>query len=268
MTYATLASLIKYPFPSTAFPEKKKYGFFDSDFEDYKTIATDLGIPLLDSSKSHFARHPLVYLVEAADDIAYQLMDLEDALKLRILNLKEVEDLFLSFFNKGNDGSFFRIKDSVYSEVTDPNERIAFLRAQVVGKLLKETISVFMKNYSQIMSGSFESTMIKSLNATLRDAMKKVSKVSVEKIYRHPDVISIELAGYNILGFLLDEFITAILSPAPDYSVKLLSLMPQQYKSEGLSTYSKVQSVLDFISGMTDLYALKLFKDIKGNALF
>jgi len=268
LTYSTLASLIKYPFPSTAFPEKKKYGFFDSDFEDYKTIADDLQISLLDPSKNHFARHPLVYLVEAADDIAYQLMDLEDALKLRILNLSEVEDLFLNFFNKGNDESFFRIKESVYSEVTDPNERIAFLRAQVVGKLLKETIGVFMENYMQIMAGSFESTMVKSLNPELSDAMKKVSKVSVEKIYHHPEVISIELAGYNILGSLLDEFITAVLKPDNDYSAKLISLIPQQYKSKSSDTYFKIQSVLDFISGMTDLYALKLFKDIKGNSLF
>jgi len=268
LTYSTLASLIKYPFPSTAFPEKKKYGFFDSDFNDYRTIADELKITLLDETKNQFARHPLVYLVEAADDIAYQLMDLEDALKLRILNLEEVEDLFLNFFKKEKDENFFRIKESVYSEVTDPNERIAFLRAQVVGKLLKETIKVFMQNYSQIMLGKFESTMIKSLNPKLRDAMKKVSKISVEKIYRHPEVISIELAGYNILGFLLDEFITAVLSPTSDYSVKLLSLMPQQYKNEDANTYSKVQSVLDFISGMTDLYALKLFSDIKGNSLF
>ena len=195
-------------------------------------------------------------------------MDLEDALKLRILNHEETERLFLNFFSRENDESFFRIRESVYSEVTDPNERIAFLRAQTVGKLLTATIGVFMSNYGKIMSGNFEGSLIKSLSPSLGNAMKTVSKVSVEKIYRHPDVISIELAGYNILGFILDEFITAVLSPTSDYSIKLLSLMPLQYKNDGANTYSKVQSVLDFISGMTDLYALKLFSDIKGNALF
>ena len=268
LTYSSLASLVKYPYPSTAYPEKKKYGFFNTESEIFTEIATELGITEIDKEKGHFARHPLVFLVEAADDIAYQLMDLEDAMKLRILDPEETEKLFLNFFDEVEDKRFFEIRESVHTEVTDVNERIAFLRASVVGKLLKETIDVFMKNHDDILSGNFQSSLIKSLDTKSRNAMKTVSKVSVNKIYRHPDVISIELSGYKILGSLIDEFVNAVLQPDSDYSKKLISLIPEQYYIKGDNTYLKVQSVLDFISGMTDLYALKLFKDINGYSHF
>jgi dGTPase len=267
LTFSVLAALVKYPFPSTAFPEKKKYGFFKSDSESYKYIARQLGIKELDNRMEQFARHPLVFLVEAADDIAYQLMDLEDAMKLRILNAEEVEYLFLNFFDKDKDKKFFSMKKSVYDEIVDTNERIAFLRANVIGKLLNESIDVFMHFYDKILSGSFQMSLIKYLPERSRKAMKKVSIISLERIYRHPDVVSIELSGYNILGFLLHEFTTAVFNPDSDYSTKILSLMPQQYLSYLDSEYSRLQSVLDFISGMTDLYALKLYKDIRGLSL-
>ena len=268
LTYSTIAALVKYPFPSSAFPEKKKYGFFNSDFDNYKLIADELGIKELDKEKGHFARHPLVFLVEAADDIAYQLMDLEDAMKLGILSVEETENLFLSFFNKKEDKVFFEIKTSVYNEITDTNERIAFLRASVVGKLLKETVDVFMQKHDKILKGSFQQSLIKNLNSKSAEAMKTVSKISVKKIYQNTDVISIELAGYNILGSLMDEFVKAVLEPDSDYSRKLISLIPLQYQVSDKNIYSKLQSVLDFISGMTDLYALKLYKDIKGYSHF
>lgn len=268
LTYSSIAALVKYPFPSTAFPKKKKYGFFNTETESFKLIAEELGLVLLNKEKCHYARHPLVFLVEAADDIAYQLMDLEDAMKLRILAANEVEKLFLNFFDENEDKSFFDVRESVYKEVNDINERIAFLRAYVVGKLLEETIEVFMRNHNAILSGEFQESLIKNLNQKSREAMKAVSKISIEKIYRHPDVISIELSGYNILGSLLDEFVKAVLDPHSDYSKKLISLMPLQYYYSGEDIYLKIQSVLDFISGMTDLYALKLYKDIKGYSHF
>jgi dGTPase len=268
LTYSSIAALVKYPFPSTAFPKKKKYGFFNTEIETFKLIAEELGLVELDKEKCHFARHPLVFLVEAADDIAYQLMDLEDAMKLRILATDEVERLFLNFFDEEDDKEFFEIRESVHIEVTDINERIAFLRASVVGKLLNETIDVFMSYYDEIMSGIFQDSLIKNLNSKSREAMKEVSKISLEKIYRHPDVISIELSGYNILGSLLEEFVNAVMEPNTDYSKKLISLMPNQYYYSDDNMYLKIQSVLDFISGMTDLYALKLYKDIKGFSHF
>ncbi len=264
LTYSTLASLVKYPFPATAFPQKKKYGFFQSEAETFAKVAAELGIPILDSQKKVYARYPLVYLVEAADDIAYQLMDLEDAHKLRILETSETEKLFLQFFHKRDDSDFFAMKKSVYKEVTDTNERIAFLRAIVISRLINETVAIFINRQSEIMQGTFEGSLVKHLTGNSGNAMKAVQKLSVEKIYRHPEVINIELAGYNILGTLLEEFIPAVIEPTTDYHKKLLSLIPEQYHTSSSSVYHKIQTVLDFVSNMTDLYAVKLYKDIKG----
>ncbi len=264
LTYTTLAALVKYPFPSTAFSEKNKYGFFQSEKELYAQIAETLNIPLLDQEKRVHARHPLVYLVEAADDIAYQLMDLEDAHKLHILETKETEELFLQFFDEKEDAWFYDMKASVYREVTDINERIAFLRALTINKLIKEVLAIFLSNQKQILNGSFKNGLVKHLPGISGEAMKKVQKLSVEKIYRHPEVVTIELSGYNILGTLLEEFVPAVINPQTDYNKKLLSLIPDQYKTETDSVYHKIQTVLDFISNMTDLFAVKLYKDIKG----
>ena len=269
LTYSTLASLVKYPFPSTAFPEKKKYGFFHSEKDTFAEIATELGIPLIDSQKDVYARYPLVYLVEAADDIAYQLMDMEDAHKLRILETAETERLFLQFFDRELDDDFFRMKESVYKEVTDANERIAFLRAIVISRLINECVSIFMNHQQEILEGSFSGSLIKHLSGTNGDAMKEVQQISVQKIYRYPEVVSIELTGYTILGTLLEEFIPAVNDPKSDYHKKLLSLIPEQYKVDNDSpVYNKIQTVLDFVSNMTDLYAVKLYRDIKGVSVF
>jgi len=264
MTYSTLAALIKYPFPSMAFPEKKKYGFFNSDIANYEEIANELGLKVLNAEKQVFARHPLVFLVEAADDIAYQLMDLEDAMKLRILGMEETEELFLNFFDRKADIKFFSILKSVYDEITDENERIAFLRANVIGRLISQSIDVFMEKHDEILDGGFQESLIKNLPPISATAMKRVSNLSVEKIYRNPEVISIELSGYKILTSLVNEFVNAVFNPDTDYSIKVLSLMPKQYLCKDVNTYHKIQSVLDFISGMTDLYAQKLFRDING----
>jgi len=264
LTYSSLAALVKYPFPSNAIPGKKKYGFFRSEQETYQIIANELGIPFIDEKKGIYARHPLVYLVEAADDIAYQIMDLEDAHKLRILTTQDTKKLFLSFFNEKENSRFYEIKESVFQEVTDPNEQIAFLRASVISKLIKECLQVFLNNQSDILAGTFSGSLFSKLPEDTSSAMKAVTKISVEKIYNHPDVISIEVSGFNILGTLLEEFVPAVLNPENEYYKKLLSLIPEQYHTDSQSDYKKIQTVLDFISNMTDLYAVKIYRDIKG----
>ena len=264
LTYSTLASLVKYPFPSSSYPEKNKYGFFQSEKEIFKEIAEKLEIPFTDKEKGAYARYPLVFLVEAAYDIAYQIMDVEDAHKLGILDTSVTEELFLNFFDKNLDSWFFEMRDSVYSEVTDTNERIAFLRAMTINKLTKKVSEIFIDNQQEIMNGSFNKSLIKNLEGTCGKAMKSVQEISVRKIYKHPEVVTIELSGYNILGTLLEEFVPAVINPKTDYNKKLISLIPEQYHTDSNSVYNKIQTVLDFISNMTDLYAVKLYKDIKG----
>ncbi len=263
LTYTTLASLVKYPWPAAAMQKKKKYGFFTSDMATFEVVAGQLNIPLIDVAQKIYARHPLVFLVEAADDIAYQIMDLEDALKLGILDFNTVEALFLAFFSE-EDARFYEIKASVYREVLDDNERIAFLRATVISKLITQVLGVFLSNQPAILQGSFSGNLASHLPEQSLQALKKVSSLSVTKIYKHPEVIAIELSGYHVLGSLLEAFINAVFNPKSPYNKKLISLMPTQYKSLSESPYEKVRSVLDFVSSMTDLYAVKLHRIIKG----
>ncbi|MEA3316867.1 MAG: deoxyguanosinetriphosphate triphosphohydrolase [Bacteroidota bacterium] len=263
LTYSTIAALVKYPFSSLNSYNKKKYGFFISELHDYIKIAKELEIKEI--SENEFARHPLVYLVEAADDICYEIMDIEDAHKLNIISTERTQDLLLSFFDKNTDKKFFENKIKVDKEVTDTNELIAYLRASVIGKLISGTVKVFIDNYDKIMEGEFNSTLVDKLSGNSKIAFENCKSLAVKEIYKYPSVVKIELTGFNIIGTLLDEFINASLKPELKYSEKLLSLIPEQFNNiTEVSEYNKVRLIIDFISGMTDLYAVKLYKDIIG----
>jgi dGTPase len=264
LTYSTIASFVKYPFESSLSEGKQKFGFFQSEKETFQNIASALGLVLISENPLKYRRHPLVYLVEAADDICYQIMDVEDAHKLKILTYAETEHLFLSFFDKDSDR---RILDNIGSNlniVTDLNERVAYMRAMVIGKLIRECANIFLENYERIADGEEIKSLFSRLTDPSRSAMNEVKAVSVEKIYNDSSVVEIEIAGYKILGTLLETFISAVIEPDNYMSGKLLSLIPSQYKDNGESTYSKIQSVVDFVSGMTDLYALDLYQKITG----
>ncbi|MBU8893017.1 MAG: deoxyguanosinetriphosphate triphosphohydrolase [Bacteroidales bacterium] len=265
LTYSTLAALIKYPFGSDAMIKgKKKFGYFQAEKETFLKIANELGLKKLNDEPLRYARHPLVFLVEAADDICYEIMDIEDAHKLKILDTRTIFGLLLSFFDEKTDKKFYKNKDDIFKEVTDINEQVAYLRASVIGKLINETAKIFIENHDQIMEGEFNKSLIKGLQGKSKEAFEACKNLAVKEIYKHRSVVKIELTGFNILGTLLDEFITAIFSPDSDYSQKILSVLPSQFNVEEYSFYKKAMSVVDFVSGMTDLYAVDLYKDIKG----
>ncbi len=268
LTYATLASLVKYPYGSEAAdPGKFKYGYFASEYDTFEEIAREQGIVRLSDNPVRYCRHPLVYLVEAADDITYQIMDVEDAHKLNILSTAETKDILMAFWSDSseNDRSFFAHAKEVFATVTDANEQISYLRAMLINKLAGECISVFMGCYEAIMEGKYTSSLIDSLDGTSAIAMKRCSALSVERIYNHSSVVEVELAGYRILGALMNEFVDAVLNPKSHYAKKLLALLPDQFAGRpDASTYGKIQSILDFVSGMTDLYALELYRKING----
>jgi dGTPase len=153
----------------------------------------------------------------------------------------------------------------VFAAVTDPNEQISYLRAMLINKLVGECVGVFTDNCRDIMSGRYTRSLADSLAGPSAAAMKHCSALSFERIYNHPSVIEVELAGYRILGALLDDFIDAVLNPESHYAKKLLALLPEQFRAHaGAAAYAKIQSVLDFVSGMTDLYALELYRNIHG----
>jgi dGTPase len=263
LTYTTLASFVKYPYESAGVT-KPKFGFFQSEKALYQNIARELGLEQTGSNPLKFVRHPLVYLVEAADDICYQIMDMEDAHKLKIVPYDTVIELFRNFYDPVADKAILAKIDQNFKIVTDPNERVAYLRASVINKLVKECIAVYAGQLEPIMKGTFSTALIKQVTGPSKAAMDVIQPLSVEKIYRDRSVIEIEVAGYKILGTLLDEFIQAVLTPKAGLSKRLLSLMPAQYRGDHQSDYEKIQSVIDFVSGMTDLFALDLYRKIKG----
>lgn len=264
LTYSTLASIIKYPYASIYSDEKKqKFGFFESEKETYLQIAKELGIPRLTDNPNRFARHPLVFLVEAADDICYQIMDIEDAHKLKILSTEETKNLLLNFFDEERKKR--RLKTLEF--VSDINEQIAYLRSSVIGELIHECSRVFAENEKLLLEGTFNQPLIKMISPICKDAYNNCSDVAVKKIYHSSIVLDVELGGYKIILTLLDHLISAVFSPEKAYSKQLLMRIPEQYETKSETTYGKVQSILDYISGMTDVYALDLYRKITGMSI-
>ncbi len=263
LTYTTLSSIVKYPYESIGI-KKQKFGFFQSEKNLYHGIAAQLGIIQLENNPMKFARHPLVFLVEAADDICYQIMDIEDAHKLKILDYKTTSQLFLNFYDPEEDDKSIEKIENTFKSVTDLNERISFLRAGVINKLVHECIDIFWENQSAILDGTFRTALIDNLGGTSKKAMDIIEPISIQKIYQDRSVVEIELAGHQIIKTLLDEYTKAVLTPKTGMSKRLLSFMPMQYRGDHQSDYQKIQSVIDFVTGMTDIYALDLYRKIKG----
>jgi dGTPase len=265
MTYSTLASIVKYPFSSQLAGKKSKFGFFLSEEADYQKIAGELGIIRLSKPDEplRYARHPLVYLVEAADDICYQMMDIEDAHKLKLLTHDETKGLYMQFFDEKRRK---RIEE-VCRIVTDVNEQIAYLRSSVIGALIKECTRVFTENEEKILTGEFEGTLIMHICSPLKEAYDNCSAIAFQRIYRSSDVLDIELAGFRVISTLIDLMINAVRSPEKAYSQLLINRVSGQYNVNAPTLYGKIQAVLDYISGMTDVYALDLYRKIKGNSL-
>ena len=264
LTSATLATLLKYPYPSFDKGNRKKYNVFYSEIEAFEEVVKECGIPRIDDTHLVYARHPLSYMMEAADDICYLVLDMEDAHKRGIISTETIENCFLSFFDEEKEKQIFAHNEKTYATVNDVNERMAFLRAMLINKLVNCASDIFCKNYEVIMDGRFEKSLISHLPEFEKNALDLCRQESVAQIYRHPSVVKIELTGFNVIGTLLEDFTDAALYPDTPYNKKLLSLIPEQFKTDSEEVYPKVQSAIDFISNMTDLYAVKLYKDLRG----
>lgn len=265
MTYPTLASIVKYPFESSLAGDKNKFGFFTSEHETFLKIADTLGIIRYETENNSlsFARHPLVYIVEAADDICYEVMDIEDAHKLKILSTDEVINLFLSFF----ENSRLQHIKNVMDTVEDPNEKIVYLRSCVIGQLVNRCAEAFVENEESILAGTFKGSLIDIISKRDSEAYNRCSALSWEKIYCAAEVVDIELAGNKIVTFLLEKLVDAVVEPNLNYSKLLLSKVPQQYDINSSTLFGKIQAILDHVSAMTDVYALDLYRKLNGLSL-
>lgn len=268
MTYTTLASIVKYPFAS-ALAEKGhgKFGFFCTEADIFRRIADDLGIirKSADGCPAEYARHPLVYLVEAADDICYEIMDIEDAHKLKIVTYEETKRLFLDFFDeKGQNHIMQRIHDE---EITDDNEKVIYMRACVINALERACVDTFMKHEEEIMRGEFSGSLIDSIDDRLVRAYRNCTELSKKKIYKSKPVLDVELSGFKIMDSLMEVMTEAAVNPQRFYSRQLISRVSSQYDISAPDLETRIMAVIDYISGMTDVYALDIYQKINGISL-
>ena len=267
MTYSMLASIVKYPFASCLAGNHGKFGFFASEAESYRKIADELGIfcKSAPGEPLKYARHPLVYMVEAADDICYEIMDIEDSHKLKILSFAETEHLLLSFFDEDIQQ---KIRQRIIDEeLTDENEKVVYMRASVIGKLENECVAAFLAHEEEILAGTFEGSLIDHISECQKKAYKECEKISFSKIYQSKPVLDIELSGYKIMATLMEVFVEAAVNPSRFYSKQLLRRVSSQYDIENESLEERIMAVIDYISGMTDIYALDIYQKINGISL-
>jgi dGTPase len=269
LTYTTIASILKYPCESVAvnkqFRHRKKYGFFQSEKEDILKIMQELQMIEESAEPVIYKRHPFVYLVEAADDICYSIVDMEDALRLGILKKDDVEQSFMEVIQKLGKDSAERTY-GYYREIEDTSEAIAFLRARIINLLINKSTDVFLEHQNEILRGGFNDTLIDNIEKNY-GALKTIQEISLEKIYQHDTVVQIEIAGYNVMSELLTLFVPALLRERPSHKeLKVLRLFPYQFTEfeQTNSSYEKVMNALDYLSGMTDEYATEMYRRLKG----
>ncbi|MGI6478700.1 MAG: dGTP triphosphohydrolase [Salinivirgaceae bacterium] len=254
LTYATLGTIIKYPYSSTA--GKTKYGYFDSETDAFNLIVNETGLNINNS----VVRHPLVYLVEAADDISYLIMDIEDAHRLGIIDTKTVFNYLLPFLDQHDK---IKQKFQQQSATLIDSEKIAYLRSVVINILVNNCYQIFIKNYALIMSGRFEGSLANKLSDNIKPSLDNCKQLGINKIYNDSGVTKLEISGHRILSTLLQCYVEAVIEPQKPYSNLLLSTVPEQYYPTG-TLYEKIRLVIDFLSSMTDIQAVKLYRELMG----
>ena len=267
MTYSTLASIVKYPFSSDLAGTHQKFGFFDAEREDYQRIAHELGILCLDDAPDalRYVRFPLAYLVEAADDICYEIMDIEDAHKLKILPTADVKELLLSYFQPSRRDEI--VQNLQQLDVHDVNEQVVYLRSCVINELEGECVRTFVEHEQDILNGTFQGSLIQHIADTPRKAYEQCVQTSYQHIYHSKDVVDIELAGFRVMTSLVHEMVEAAMHPDRAYSQLLLNRVSRQYQLRDPRLYDRLMAVLDYLSGMTDVYALELYRNINGMSI-
>lgn len=273
LTHTTLASIVKYPCTSIEGFNKragliscKKSGFFDSEKTTYETIAENFGLLKQHGFEHVYARHPYVYLTEAADDICYRIIDLEDAHRLGITSLEKIEELFLPFFKEESGYNNYETVTRKLGEINDPNQKVQYIRAIWIGLMVNKLTALFMEKEEALLSGSLQDSLMDLLPANYLDLLEAVNQYSYKHVYNYKPVVQIEIAGFHIIGALLKEFNGAVLQPHKAKSGKLLQLISQQFpiRKGPEYLYDNLQSVVDYISGMTDLYAIDLYRKMTG----
>ena len=274
LTFATLATFAKYPRPSLVDKSTlidstikrtsaKKFSFFQSENSYFSEVAKETGIKSVNNDNSAFVRHPLAFLVEAADNICYRIIDLEDGYKLGYLSINEIENLLLPLMMRSRNAETSLLK---YNAIKDSGEKVGYLRAIAISTLIGETKLVFEENYNEIMNGTFDTELTDLIKSV--DILEGPIKKSNIFLYKRKPVIEIELAGYEVIYGLLEKFMQIYLQSDHMLSKKLLQILPEQFHATNNDTnYCKLMRIIDYIARMTDSYALSLYRRLSGQSL-
>ncbi|WP_430467304.1 deoxyguanosinetriphosphate triphosphohydrolase [Winogradskyella ouciana] len=267
LSYATLGAFIKYP--KESLPKKpshhivdKKYGFFQSDKDMFKDVASELGLIKRSDNHLNYNRHPLAYLVEAADDICYTIIDFEDGINLGLIE----EDYALEYLIKLVKG---KIITENYNALKTTEDRVSYLRALAINTLIDEAVSIFMKNEEAILNGQFETALLDV--SQYKAQIKDIIDLSVKNVYRSKEVINKEIAGYEILNQLLNAYGKLAFNyyegRLSNYDKLLLNLLPETVKLGEESLYDNLLNICLYVSKLSDTNAMLLHQKLKGNIL-
>ena len=267
LSYATLGAFLKYP--KESLPKKptnhivdKKYGFFQSEKKEFLDVVDDLGMKQKPSSATSYYRHPLAYLVEAADDICYTIIDIEDGINLGLID----EEFALEYMIK-------LVKDTIdskkYHSLQHKTDRVSYLRALAIGVLINEAEAIFLDNEDAILNGVFEKSLLDKCKYEAQ--INDIIKISVDKIYKSKEVVEKEVAGYRIISDLLDVFVTAFNNKfdgtSSNYDELVLNLLPEEYHEKRTDLYTRIMSICSYVARMSDSYAIRMHKKLTGNLI-
>ena len=261
LSYATLGAFIKYPKESlpikpTSDVSDKKYGFFQNEKNIYFDIANELGLSKNDGG---YNRHPLTFLVEAADDICYTIIDFEDGINLGLVD----EDYALEYLiNLVRDS----INTEKYHSLNNTIDRVSYLRALSINTLINEAVEIFIENEDDILNGKFNVALLKK--SKFKPQIVDIIKISIEKIYESKEVIEKEVAGYNIINKLLDTFISSVNryyeGSQTSYDDLIIKLLPSTTNLNHDNLYSRLLEICHYVASLSDRKALNVYNKITG----
>ncbi len=263
ISYATLGAFMKYP--KESLPKKptrdvcdKKYGFFQGDKEAFIDVASELGLLMKDRVETAFYRHPLAYLVEAADDICYTIIDFEDGINLGWIPEEHALEFLIKIVQKS-------INSQKYAQLSSKEDRVSYLRALAIGSLIQDVTRVFVENEARILAGDYPYALTEKCSFVAQ--MKDVIAVSINNVYQGKEVIEKEVIGYQVIHTLLEHFCTAYNNhyhgEETHYDSLILKLLPEKYQIETESLYDRLMNICHFVSMLTDGKALELYRTIK-----
>ncbi|MDZ4744143.1 MAG: deoxyguanosinetriphosphate triphosphohydrolase [Verrucomicrobiota bacterium] len=273
LTYATLGAFTKYPRVSLLPPSfirgerrsMKKFGIFSSEKDYFIQVANHLGLAPFSPGDCVFQRHPLAFVTEAADDISYRVIDFEDGFRMGLIDYKTILSLFGQLAGK-------TALAAALKKTRNQRARIEYLRARAINNLAELAVTSFLDNEGDILSGKFDQSLIDTIG--LQKPLKQIENISIDKIYGGATTLEVELAGCEVIGYLLERFVTAVEDVfvsgknSSPLSRKLLELIPEQFVGPGQkpvdSAYTRLMLILDYVSGMTDSYAVSLYKKLHG----